>query len=899
MNARFTKIIAIFIAITQAAIFFNVARANGENVTTFDGAQAVELSLPGGGSGLANIVLPRDANVTSAYFSISTNVTSGVAPTGLTVDICNDSEIDWHFMGQGYGAFGLQYMLASNMYSEHVLLDKNSGLGRYYNDSQALRMPKNAEITSAKINLTGNAIAPVTNRTDYTNSSTPSIASNNVNALEYDGMRDLLYVGTTEGLTAINLRNDTSMTVRNDTVPELISNNVVALKFEEASGRLLVGTDGAICMFDTASLSVIFSMNMTGINDLDFAGTNRLIVGTATGGLVVNMLNATSYEYTVATSPALLANEVRAVAYNPDRNIAYFGSGTNNGGVAAINLATNATFYYTKTTTPAIHQDNVRALEYEAGRLAVGSTSSSGGATIIDISTNTSRSFSSTTPVTLVSPNVFAVDYVPSSDSLIVGTNGGMTVVDLIRNTKTDYVSPAIISNTVNAVVGASGCDSIFVGTNLGITALIMREYPTNVTLDIGGQATALSQWTLKNKTTVDIEAQLSSALASFPSGDAFVDECGNIMCNLTINLSSSTSSEIAISDIEILYDYTANLSTLRNGTLASKLNAFLDGAPGTSENVTIPIKIDCIMPGDVRIHSIFISYTLPTNTAPYFLPISNLSIKAGESNSSALDLWSYGRDNEEASGDLTYSVVYSSNANITASIVGNRFLSIAVADVNATGLGQITLRVSDGHLEADELVNVTIIPSSKPNTPPYFTHIGNISFQSGSDYKKAIDLWAAAHDNETSVENLTYSIVANSNTKIYATINNGRYVGVKISAQSYSGKAQVTIQASDGEFNATTTVNITAQGKTDSFIPGGPDLGPLGNAWICCTMGIIGLVVAFGAILYMRHLEDKRAEEYRKAAKKKDASQEKGNENKDGNEKKEDAKKEEDKKAE
>ncbi|MEM2900901.1 MAG: hypothetical protein QXT63_08935, partial [Thermoplasmata archaeon] len=574
------------------------------------------------------------------------------------------------------------------------------------------------------------------------------------------------------------------------------------------------------------------------------------------------------YEYTVTTTPSILSNEVRAVAYNKDRNIAYFGSGTNNGGVTAINLETNATFYYTKTTNPTIHQDNVRALEYDSGKLAVGCTSVNGGATIIDTITNTSRSFSSTTPITLVSANVMSVDYEPTTSSFIVGTNAGVTVIDLLHNTKVDYVSTAypsigIISNTVNAAIEPIGGDKLFVGTNLGLTELVLKAYPQNVSLSIEDNQVSVQNWVLKDTIYVDITSQVSNALLNFPESRTYTDECMNVICNLSLNFSSKTKSEIRVSDIQIIYNYTVNISMLRNTNLATLLNSYLNLS--NDEIVSIPITINSAMPGAIRLHSLLIHYTLPINTPPYFLPIENITIKAGTTLAQPIDLWNYTRDSETSSQNLTYSIVSISNANITASISENRFLSISVSDKNASGSAQIELRTSDGKLNATTLINITI---ESANTPPTFSRIGNLSLRSGSDYKKAIKLSAYAKDNETPSENLTYSIISNTNSRIYVYIN-GIYLGVKVIDMSYTGITRVTISVSDGMYNATSMANITAQG-TSEIIPGGPNLGPLGNAWICCTVILVGLGIAFGAILYMRHLEEKRAEEYRKEIQKK-----------------------------
>jgi len=864
------KIISLLLIISQFLFFWSNAFA--ETQTQFSDGDTIEVMLSPGGTEQAVILLPKEANVTSASFCISTNSSYG-APSMLTMDICNDSQIDWHFIGEGYGAFGSQYLLSSNLPAKNILIDMTDGQGRYYNDTQQIRLPKNSSIVSAKVNLTGYPIESTVIRNDYTNNSMPNISSNNVNSLDYDNLHDLLFVATTDGLTILDLKNATSVTYKNTTFPEFGSSNILALEYQSSKNRVCLATDSAICIINLNSLSIEFSMNMLGVVDIAFAGIDglghdRLIVATSSGGRVVDIVNSTYYEFTVTTTPSILSNDVRAVAYNTDRNIAYFGSGTNNGGVTAINLETNATFYYTKTSTPSIHQDNVKALDYDGGKLAVGCTSVNGGATIIDTITNTSRSFSSTTQIPLVSSNVFSVDYEPKTSSFIIGTNAGVTVIDLQNNSKVDYVSTAypsigIISNTVNAAIESLGGDELFVATNLGLTELILKAYPQNVSLSIEGNEVQVQRYLLKNKTPVDITSQVSNAISNFPEIRTFTDECMNVICNLSLNISSNTMSEIRISDIEIIYDCTINISTLRNSNFTTLLNNYLNSSNETI--VSIPITLNSVLPGAVRLHSLLIVYNLPINTPPYFIHIDNLTLKAGTTLAQPLDLWNYAHDAETPSQNLTYSILSISNPNVTASISDNRYLSISVPDINASGLAQIELSTSDGKLNATTLINITI---ESANTPPTFSRIGNLSLRAGSDYKKAIKLSSYAKDNETPSENLTYSIISNSNSKISVYIN-GIYLGVKVTDMSYTGSTRVTLCVSDGMYNATSTANISVQGTTE-IIPGAPTLEPLGNAWICCTVVLVGLGVAFGAILYMRHIEEKRSEEYRKEIQKK-----------------------------
>ncbi|MEM2900388.1 MAG: hypothetical protein QXT63_06305, partial [Thermoplasmata archaeon] len=242
-----SKIIAMLLITSQ--IFLYSLNVFAETQTEFSDGNTVDVVLAPGGSEEAYILLPKDANVTSASFCISTNSSYG-APSMLTLDICNDSQIDWHFIGEGYGAFGFQYLLASNLPAKNVLIDKDDGQGRYYNDTQQIRIPKNSSIISAKVNLTGYPIDSMIIRNDYTNNSMPNISSNNVNYLDYDNSRDLLFVATNEGLTIIDFKNSTSVTYKNSTFPEFGSNNIISLEYESSNNKLCLATDSAICILD-------------------------------------------------------------------------------------------------------------------------------------------------------------------------------------------------------------------------------------------------------------------------------------------------------------------------------------------------------------------------------------------------------------------------------------------------------------------------------------------------------------------------------------------------------------------------------------------------------------------------------------------------------------------------
>jgi len=69
-------------------------------------------------------------------------------PYNLTVDFGGDSKMEYQFKGQGYGQFGRQTQFKTG--KEFINMSIGSG---QYNDTLAIRLPKNANIRSATMNI--------------------------------------------------------------------------------------------------------------------------------------------------------------------------------------------------------------------------------------------------------------------------------------------------------------------------------------------------------------------------------------------------------------------------------------------------------------------------------------------------------------------------------------------------------------------------------------------------------------------------------------------------------------------------------------------------------------------------------------------------------------------------
>ena len=96
------------------------------------------------------INVPVTASILDAKLNITGLSNNGEYPTDVTVNIGNDQDIDWAYIGTGYGALGKQTLFSTGE-SQKFLKFQNS---RFINNVEIM-LPRNASIQSTKMVLEG------------------------------------------------------------------------------------------------------------------------------------------------------------------------------------------------------------------------------------------------------------------------------------------------------------------------------------------------------------------------------------------------------------------------------------------------------------------------------------------------------------------------------------------------------------------------------------------------------------------------------------------------------------------------------------------------------------------------------------------------------------------------
>ncbi len=107
---------------------------------------------PGGGiNDTINISIKNNTKINQASFKITSLPNMGQYPSNVFLDIGLDGDYDWAFNGKGYGAMGYQTFFKS---SDPYLVKTFTGSGGE-TLSGKIRLPKDAEINSAILNIQG------------------------------------------------------------------------------------------------------------------------------------------------------------------------------------------------------------------------------------------------------------------------------------------------------------------------------------------------------------------------------------------------------------------------------------------------------------------------------------------------------------------------------------------------------------------------------------------------------------------------------------------------------------------------------------------------------------------------------------------------------------------------
>jgi hypothetical protein len=117
------------------------------------------------GNGAQQIIIPFEyagSNHESAYFELSVNSTIksgsfkvkgqdyGGYPSNVTINVGADEDIEWEFIGKGYGALGYQNQFNDTATQKYIYIDNKT-----YHNTTRIKLPKNANVLSAYLTLDG------------------------------------------------------------------------------------------------------------------------------------------------------------------------------------------------------------------------------------------------------------------------------------------------------------------------------------------------------------------------------------------------------------------------------------------------------------------------------------------------------------------------------------------------------------------------------------------------------------------------------------------------------------------------------------------------------------------------------------------------------------------------
>tara|TARA_Y100000310_G_C20702595_1_gene831338 strand:- start:6943 stop:10434 length:3492 start_codon:yes stop_codon:yes gene_type:complete len=176
------------------------------------------------------------------------------------------------------------------------------------------------------------------------------------------------------------------------------------------------------------------------------------------------------------------------------------------------------------------------------------------------------------------------------------------------------------------------------------------------------------------------------------------------------------------------------------------------------------------------------------------------------------IDLHNYVFDNQDSDSELDFDITNQTNTGlIFCEIDQDRYIDCDDPATDQTGTNTITVRVTDtdGATDTDSF-RVEVI-ADDTNEAPVLSGIPNVDLDENDGAQdNLIDLYAYAFDNEDSESELTFDIIANSDSGlIYCDIDQDRYIDCDPPRFDSSGSNTITVEVTDTD----------GLSDTDSFI--------------------------------------------------------------------------------
>ena len=241
---------------------------------------------------------------------------------------------------------------------------------------------------------------------------------------------------------------------------------------------------------------------------------------------------------------------------------------------------------------------------------------------------------------------------------------------------------------------GRLAVDNIYISDATGKR---LPNYPTNVTVDAGNDGT--DEFSIGSLVGIEPVTGLVNALNNLlinPSQACqfTTDKYGNEFVDIPLNITVlSSPGMINVTDLDIEYEYTAEVNKNPRGTLVDELNSLIP-SNGVG-NVTIPISVKSTTAGRIKISDIMIKY----NSRPVTKTIPDINIFEDSLNSKILDLTKYFSDDSQQD-QLKFEISSNSEPNkLDVRIEDGKYLTLdSNLEPNWFGNVTMTIRASDNH---------------------------------------------------------------------------------------------------------------------------------------------------------------------------------------------------------
>jgi hypothetical protein len=714
-NINHLIVVLVTIAVTIGFLNFIPNQSSGKTIISFDngGGDQTEWEIELAGE-------TGYSSDSSTYFSVplhkgkiqeaSLKITcspndNGVALLNPRLDVGIDNDYEWEFTGKGYGSVNHQTLFHNNMDRRVVAIGKNN----LYNTDTKIYLPKDAKITSAKMNVEGgdvsfsevfitavnsmNDVYYIKSNGDKTfgkpqfienlgqNTSWPRSYSYGVGIGDFDndGDNDII---TNEGVYSWPTSTG-NMYLIEKTGP----NNTFASKQKVGTTNYYRNTDFAVGDFNNDNL-------------VDFIGSEEnknIFYFKNTGGLTFNKTQiATSFSggtvYGKDAADFNLDGYLDVVIGSSTNGASYVlegdGKGNfNNEKKVQLNTGTNTRVVVAGDFNVDGNPDIIArdAQTWPTPRKDFQFARGKGDSTFFDSVDITGIDVSSWNLWSIYASDGFDFDFDGNQDLL---TYNGNTIHIFWGNGNGQFSTSTQINGIPSTIYGVAtpsaeilgGCD--------------------NMIIDVGedGDSTPNFQPIIGPFDTIkeiNFKDQLDSLLTTPSSNmESFTDEYGNTLYEIPIKFSASKIGNVMLRNMSIRYTYTTNVEiNPHDENLVNELN---DLIPRTGKgDYKVYLRIAADSPGKVKFSDLNIEF----NEAPILNKnIPDLIMNEGTDQKMLKDLSEFYDDDSDPAESMQYSIVSNTNSEyLSVSIYNDHYLH-----ANATklpdwhGEAQITVQAED-----------------------------------------------------------------------------------------------------------------------------------------------------------------------------------------------------------